>query len=188
MKPEEKQLLIVVARAVLQCAQWGQNTGINQDTRTALSAALARVTSPSHVEQTPAGCIDWKMEAARTARLLADAERIIAEYKAQAIEAARSSGADGVTAYERGFTDGVFVGREMPSKRIETLEAALLEIVALEQKIVKIEPASDRLAVTQSIACAALHDDDARARFLADRADTERKQANNPSSQPKPKD
>ena len=89
MKPEEKQLLIVVARAVVQCAQWGQNTGINQEARNALSAALARVTSPSHVEQTPAGCIDWKMEALRTARLLADAERIIAEYKAQAIEAAR---------------------------------------------------------------------------------------------------
>ena len=91
MKPEEKQLLIVVARAVVQCAQWGQNTGINQEARNALSAALARVTSPSHVEQTPAGCIDWKMEALRTARLLADAERIIAEYKAQAIEAARGA-------------------------------------------------------------------------------------------------
>jgi hypothetical protein len=44
---------------------------------------------PSHIEQTPAGVIDWKAEALRTARLLADAERIIAEYKAQAIEAAR---------------------------------------------------------------------------------------------------
>jgi hypothetical protein len=57
-----------------------------------------------------------------------------------------SSGADGVAAYERGFKDGVFVGREMP------------------------------------------HDDNARARFLTDREDTERKQASNPSSQPKPKD
>ncbi len=47
--------------------------------------------TPSHIEKTPAGIIDWKAEALRTARLLADAERIIAEYKAQAIEAARQS-------------------------------------------------------------------------------------------------
>jgi hypothetical protein len=45
----------------------------------------------SYIEQTPAGVIDWKLEALRTARLLADAERIIAEYKAQTIEAARQS-------------------------------------------------------------------------------------------------
>ena len=43
MKPEEKQLLIVVARAVLRCAQWGQNTGIDQEVRNALSTALAAV-------------------------------------------------------------------------------------------------------------------------------------------------
>jgi hypothetical protein len=90
MTPEEKQLLIAVARAVVQCARWGQNTGIDQEVRNALSAALARVISPpDHIEKTPAGVIDWKAEALRTARLLADAERIIAEYKAQAIEAAR---------------------------------------------------------------------------------------------------
>jgi hypothetical protein len=47
--------------------------------------------TPNHIEKTPAGGIDWKAEALRTARLLADAERIIAEYKAQAIEAARQS-------------------------------------------------------------------------------------------------
>jgi Protein of unknown function (DUF551) len=35
----------------------------------------------------------------------------------------------------------------------------------------------------QTIPSAATRDDDARARFLADRADTERKQASNPSSQ-----
>jgi hypothetical protein len=109
MRPEEKQLLIVVARAVVQCAQWGQNTGINQEARSALSAALARVTSPpDHIEQTPAGIIDWKAEALRTARLLADAESIIAEYKAQAIEAAR--------------------GVAQTPGRIEVLEAALREI------------------------------------------------------------
>jgi len=109
MKPEEKQLLIAVVQAVVQCAQWGQNTGINQETRNALSAALARVTSPpDHIEQTPAGIIDWKAEALRTARLLADAERIIAEYKAQAIEAAR--------------------GVAQTPGRIEVLEAALREI------------------------------------------------------------
>ena len=43
MKPEEKQLLIAVARAILRCAQWGQNTGIDQETRNALSAAIAAV-------------------------------------------------------------------------------------------------------------------------------------------------
>jgi hypothetical protein len=61
--------------------------------------------TPSHIEKTPAGIIDWKAEALRTARLLADAERIIAEYKAQAIEAMR-------------LTLG----------RVEALEAALREI------------------------------------------------------------
>jgi hypothetical protein len=64
------------------------------------------------------------------------------DHQAKYQSATTSSGADGVAAYERGFKDGVFVGREMPNS-----------------------------------------DDDARARFLADRADTERKQASNPSSQ-----
>jgi hypothetical protein len=41
--PEEKQLLIVTAQALLQCAQWGQNTGIDHKARSALSAALKAV-------------------------------------------------------------------------------------------------------------------------------------------------
>ena len=43
MTTEEKQLLIAVAQAVLQCARWGQNTGIDQEVRNALSTALAAV-------------------------------------------------------------------------------------------------------------------------------------------------
>jgi hypothetical protein len=43
MTPEERRLLIVAAQALLQCARWGQNTGIDQEVRNALSAALAAV-------------------------------------------------------------------------------------------------------------------------------------------------
>ena len=43
MTPEERQLLIAAAQALLQCARWGQNTGIDQEVRNALSAALAAV-------------------------------------------------------------------------------------------------------------------------------------------------
>jgi len=50
MTTEEKQLLIAVAQAVLQCARWGQNTGIDQVARNALSAALAQAEGPSRAE------------------------------------------------------------------------------------------------------------------------------------------
>jgi len=108
--------------------------------------------TPSHIEQTPAGVIDWKMEALRSARLLADAQRIIAEYKAQAIEAARETRTGAYllqTAKAHGWLDDGEGALEFMLRRCRE---------------------------------AARRDDGARARFLADRADTERKQASNPSS------
>jgi len=88
-------------------------------------------------------------------------------------------GADGVAAYERGFTDGVFVGREMP-QRIPCDKCGK-PLHDADQNLRGHKILCDRCVEEPSPA--ATRDDDARARFLADRADTERKQASNPSSQ-----
>jgi hypothetical protein len=90
-----------------------------------------------------------------------------------------TSGADGVAVYERGFTDGVFVGREMP-QRIPCDKCGK-PLHDADQNLRGHKILCDRCVEEPSPA--ATRDDDARARFLADRADTERKQASNPSSQ-----